>query len=64
MYSPEVGFTGEYKVLMDRKEFQSASYQRVYLYLKRHDAEEDLDDFTYQSTIEDTTADCLDIICK
>lgn len=49
---------------MDQKEFQSASYQRVYQYLKRHDAGEDLDDFTYQSTMEDTAADCLGTICK
>jgi len=58
------GFIGEDKVLMDQMEFQSASYQRVYQYLKRHDAGENLDDFIYQSSIEDTSADCLDIICR
>jgi len=56
--------SSEDKVLMDQKEFQSASYQRVYQYLKRHDAGENLDDFIYQSSIEDTPSDCLDIICR
>lgn len=64
MQLPEVGFTGEDEVLMDQKEFQRVSYQRVYQYLKRHDAREDLDGFTYQYSIEDTTTECLDIICK
>ena len=52
------------KMLVDTQEFETPSYQRAYQYLKRHDRGQNLDDFTYEQSIEDTHAECLEVITK
>nr|XP_014350051.1 PREDICTED: E3 ubiquitin-protein ligase RNF213-like [Latimeria chalumnae] len=48
--------------LMDDKEFISEAIQRPYQYLKRFSRREDLNQFTYRSTIEGDHAECLHIL--
>ena len=49
---------------MDRQEFVSSHYQRVYQYLWRHIRKSDLDHFSYTGDVEDNPADCLKIILQ
>ncbi len=50
-------------VLMDRQEFESAAYQRVYQYIRRNIAGLNLDRFFYTSgSVEGDCANCLEII--
>lgn len=49
---------------MDAKEFKSETYQRVYQYLKRHIAHQNLDRFTYVEIVEGNPADCLTTIMQ
>ena len=53
-----------FKVAMDRQEFESAHYQRVYQYLQRHIENIDLDRFSYTSSVEGTSANWLKIILQ
>ena len=55
---------GPFKVVMDRQEFVSSHYQRVYQYLWRHIRKSDLDHFSYTGDVEDNPADCLKIILQ
>ncbi len=48
---------------MDRQEFESATYQRVYQYIQRHIAGFNLDRFFYTSgSVEGDCANWLEII--
>ena len=48
------------RVVMDQKEFESETFQRVYQYLRRHAAGNNLDRFSYiRGTTEGTPHDCL-----
>ena len=53
-----------FKVVMDRQEFESAHYQRVYQYLQRHAKNVNLDRFSYTGNVEDDPANCLEIILQ
>jgi len=47
---------------MDREEFESAHYQRVYQYLWRHVEKINLDRFSYIDNVEGNAVNCLEII--
>ncbi|MCG8624371.1 MAG: hypothetical protein MJE68_20550 [Proteobacteria bacterium] len=49
---------------MDDEEFHGATFQRVYQYLRRHDAKMNLDHFQYQATPEGTPHDCLKLFLQ
>ena len=49
---------------MDRQEFESPHYQRVYQYLQRHTENIDLDRFSYANSVEGTSANWLKIILQ
>ena len=49
---------------MDRQEFESTHYQRVYQYLRRHIEQCDLDRFSYNGKVEGNPANCLKIILQ
>ena len=53
------------RIAMDEKEFKNETLQRVYQYLRRHAAGNNLDLFSYKSgIIEGTPQDCLEICHK
>ena len=52
------------KVVMDKQEFESPHYQRVYQYLRRHIGNINLDRFSYIGNVEGTTSNCLEIILQ
>ena len=53
------------QIIMDQDEFGSATFQRVYQYLRRHTAGTNLDRFSYtKRSIEGTPYDCLKIILR
>ena len=52
------------KVVMNRQEFESSHYQRVYQYLQRHIGNINLDQFSYIGNVEGTPANCLEIILQ
>ena len=53
------------RVLMDEKEFESETYQRVYQYLRRHTANSNLDKFFYhRGSVEGSPQDCLETYFK
>ena len=60
------GFTvpDPFKVVMDRQEFESSHYQRVYQYLQRHIGNINLDQFSYIGNVESNSADCLETILQ
>jgi len=49
---------------MDRREFESAYYQRAYQYLRRHIKGLNLDRFSYVGYLEGDPANCLDFILQ
>ena len=50
------------RIVMDKKEFESQTLQRVYQYLRRHTVGSNLDVFFYNSgSTEGTPQDCLEI---
>ena len=52
-------------VVMDKDEFRSEAFQRVYQYLRRHTAKTNLDKFSYsKGSVEDSPHDCLQIILR
>jgi len=53
-----------FKVVMDRQEFESVHYQRVYQYLRRHFGNVNLDRFSYIGNVEGDPANCLEIILR
>ena len=53
-----------FKVVMDRQEFESPHYQRVYQYLWRHIENINLDRFSYIGNVEGTPANCMEIILQ
>ena len=54
-----------FKVVMDTQEFESAHYQRVYQYLKRHVGSINLDEFSYIiGNVDGDPANCLEIILQ
>ena len=55
---------GPSKIGMDDQEFHSATFQRVYQYLRRHIANMNLDHFQYQTTSEGTPDDCLKLFLQ
>ena len=59
LHSPDA-----FKVVMDRQEFESAHYQRVYQYLQRHAGNINLDWFSYIGNVEGNPANCLEIILQ
>ena len=53
------------RIVMDRNEFESESFQRVYQYLRRHATGESLDKFSYNNdSIEGTLTECLEIFLR
>ena len=53
------------KVLMNATLFKSPQYQRVYQYLRRHKADQDLDNFKYRNnSVEGKAVDCLEIFLR
>ena len=52
------------KVVMDKQEFGSSHYQRVYQYLQRHIKNINLDRFSYIGNVEGNPANCLEIILQ
>ncbi len=50
-------------IMMDRNEFQSRTYQRVYQYLCRHE-NRTIDRFRYRGKVEGSDINCLDIILR
>ena len=53
------------RILMDQKEFESETYQRVYQYLRRHTANSNLDRFFYHmGSVEGSPQDCLETYFK
>ena len=46
---------------MDQKEFEGPTIQRVYQYLRRHAANQDLDNFSFKDSlkVEGNVSDCL-----
>ena len=59
LHSPDA-----FKVVMDRQEFESAHYQRVYQYLRRHVEKINLDRFSYIDNVEGNPVNCLEIILR
>ena len=52
-------------IVMDKEEFESEAYQRVYQYLRRHVARTNLDRFSYaKGSVEGSPDDCLQIILR
>lgn len=52
-------------IVMDKKEFESETFQRVYQYLKRHTLGSNLDTFSYaMGSTEGTSDDCLQILLQ
>ena len=52
-------------VVMDKDEFRSEAFQRVYQYLRRHTAKTNLDSFSYsKGSVEGSPHDCLQIILR
>ncbi len=49
---------------MNDEEFKSNSYQRVYQYIRRFTAKQNLDSFYFNECVEGTPKDCLKIILK
>jgi hypothetical protein len=50
------------RIVMNRQEFESDAFQRVYQYLRRHTAGNDLDKFSYKNdNTEGTPINCLEI---
>ena len=47
---------------MDQMEFEGDTIQRVYQYLRRHAAGQDLDHFSFSDRVEGNVQDCLKII--
>lgn len=53
------------QIVMDRDEFESESFQRVYQYLSRHMMGTNLDRYSYtKENIEGTPHDCLQTLIK
>ena len=52
------------RILMDLGEFRSATFQRVYQYLRRHLEAINLDTFSYLGTVEGNPADCLKTVLQ
>ena len=50
-------------IMMDTKEFRSATYQRVYQYLCRHE-KGTIERFCYSGKVEGSDINCLDIILR
>jgi hypothetical protein len=50
-------------IMMDRNEFQSRTYQRVYQYLCRHE-NGTIDRFHYRGKVEGNEINCLDKILR
>lgn len=50
--------------MMDKKEFCSEPFQRVYQYLTRHMNSVVLDNFSYVPTVEGNHLDCLKVFLK
>ena len=50
--------------LMDEVEFRSDSYQRVYQYIRRHIAGQNLDHFSYAGNTEGKPQDCLEQLLR
>ena len=50
-------------IAMDRNEFQSATYQRVYQYLCRHE-KGNIDRFHYSGKVEGSDINCLEVISR
>ena len=46
-------------MLMDTGEFESSPYQRVYQYIRRFIAGQNLDSFAYSGLVEGTPQDCV-----
>ena len=44
---------------MDTGEFESSPYQRVYQYIRRFVAGQNLDSFSYSGLVEGTPQDCV-----
>ena len=45
--------------------FESPQYQRVYQYLRRHKADQDLDNFEYrENSVEGKAIDCLQVFLR
>ena len=51
-------------ILMDQKEFESATFQRVYQYLRHHIMGKNLDTFSYQNTVEGNPVNYLETILQ
>lgn len=49
---------------MDQGEFESASNQRVYQYIQRYDAGQNLDHFSYNGVAEGTPQDCTKTLLR
>ncbi len=49
---------------MDEGEFRSASYQRVYQYIRRHTAGFSLDNFSYNGQVEGTPEECVQLLLR
>ena len=50
-------------IVMDRNEFRSATYQRAYQYLCRHE-KGNIDRFHYSGKVEGSDINCLEIISR
>ena len=55
---------GNTKIVLDMDEFESDHYQRVYQYLRRYVADNNLDTFSYAGTVEQSPTECLDVLLK
>jgi hypothetical protein len=51
-------------VLMDDEEFKGASYQRVYQYIRRYTAGQNLDTFSYAGEVEGRPQDCAEQLLR
>ena len=58
-----ITFIESLKIMMDTKEFQSATYQRVYQYLCHHE-KGNIVRFCYSGKVERSDINCLDIILR
>ena len=52
------------QVGMDTDEFKTATFQRVYQYLRRRDQNKKLDLFKFQGNVEGTMTDCLQLFLR
>lgn len=58
-------FLANQLVFMDEEEFESNSFQRVYQYIRRYTAGENLDNFSFkESSVEGTPQECLQQIVE